>query len=225
MAAASWTCRPPLRSVRVHAVLRGQPHTAADLTRLRIQLRVALGNSGLPVDAEDGERLLLAFEELVSNGLRHGRPPVDVCVGAGVTGWLLEVSDVATDRPPVPAIDRDAAEGGMGLGLVARLSRANGWIVEGDRKVVWAHIPYGQTPGPVLVDRLRRARARARALASHAVGTKLRVAATLDRLGAEADEAGKSEVAQLLRDAAGRARAEAERRRRMGLAVRRPVRR
>ena len=43
-------------------------------------------------------------------------------VVAGPSGWLLDLSDEAPERPPVPAVDRDPALGGMGLHLVAQLS-------------------------------------------------------------------------------------------------------
>jgi hypothetical protein len=54
--------------------------------------------------------------------------------------WLLEVSDAAADRPPTPAQGRDAAQGGLGLPLVARISGAHGWQITGDRKNVWARV-------------------------------------------------------------------------------------
>jgi hypothetical protein len=84
----------------------------------------------------------MVVEYLVSNALRHGRAAVRVSVLAHDVGWLTAVSDAATDRPPVPALDRDPAYGGMGLSLVARLGRVHGWAVDGDRKVVWARGPY-----------------------------------------------------------------------------------
>jgi anti-sigma regulatory factor (Ser/Thr protein kinase) len=83
---------------------------------MRVRLRAALVSGGPPGEAEDGERLLLAFEELVSNALRHCLPPVTVAVTGVDGGWLIEVSDAAADRPPVPALDRDAAEGGRAWG-------------------------------------------------------------------------------------------------------------
>ena len=52
--------------------------------------------------------------------------------------WLLDVSDAAVDRPPTPAIDRDAAQGGLGLYLIAQMCSAHGWTVDEERKHVWA---------------------------------------------------------------------------------------
>ncbi|WP_169063822.1 ATP-binding protein [Geodermatophilus dictyosporus] len=90
-----------------------------------------------PVDV-DG--LLLVYEELTSNGLRHGRSPVHVRVTATGGGWLVDVIDAAVEQPPATAGDRDPADGGLGLPLVARLCRAHGWTVEDGRKHVWARV-------------------------------------------------------------------------------------
>ena len=62
-------------------------------------------------------------------------------VVAGSGGWLLDVSDRAHEAMPAPAVDRDPAQGGMGLHLVARMSVAHGWYVDGGAKHVWACLP------------------------------------------------------------------------------------
>jgi anti-sigma regulatory factor (Ser/Thr protein kinase) len=138
---AHWEQRPP-PDIAPGASWRGAPSTAAELTTLRGQLHTALrdGPLTLGADADAVETVLLAFEELASNGLRHGRPPVHVTVTATGAGWLLEVSDAAGDRPPTPAVGRDPAHGGLGLHLVARLCPAHGWIPRNGRKHVWAHV-------------------------------------------------------------------------------------
>ncbi|MGY5883981.1 ATP-binding protein [Modestobacter lacusdianchii] len=87
------------------------------------------------------EELLLVFEELASNGLRHGQAPVVARVQAGAEWWLVQVTDAAPSWPPQPAVDRDPALGGLGLHLVARLSSDYGWSVQGGRKHVWACLP------------------------------------------------------------------------------------
>ena len=112
----------------------------AELTRARTELRHRLGGRGRPdlAEPEDVDRLLLMFEELASNGLRHGGAPIRVCVTATDDGWLVDVSDARPDAPPVPAVGRDPARGGLGLHLVARLSARYGWNVVGSRKHVWA---------------------------------------------------------------------------------------
>jgi anti-sigma regulatory factor (Ser/Thr protein kinase) len=148
MSETLWAYRPPPLADPPTGRWEGAPATVAELTALRGRLHAALLDDGR--SADDAERLLLAFEELASNGLRHGRPPVRVTVETTGTGWLLDVSDSAVDRPPTPAVGRDAAEGGLGLYLVARLCDAHGWATDRDRKHVWARIDYTalDSPGP-----------------------------------------------------------------------------
>jgi signal transduction histidine kinase len=57
-----------------------------------------------PAGADEGavERLLLAFEERVSNAVRHGRSPIEVAVTAIGNCCLLEVTDAAEGTPPIP---------------------------------------------------------------------------------------------------------------------------
>ena len=115
----------------------------AELPAVRSVLRGRLDEVGFPRDPDDpvAERLILAFDELASNALRHGQSPVVATVVAGSGGWLLDVSDRAPETMPAPAVDRDPAKGGLGLHLVARLSVAHGWYVDGSCKHVWACLP------------------------------------------------------------------------------------
>jgi two-component sensor histidine kinase len=140
MITTQWPQRPPEPFTDRTVRWEGTPRVAADLTRLRHELHAEVGRRSGQDDPDDLDRLLLAFEELASNGLRHGRPPVRVLLATVSTGWLLDVSDAAADRPPAPARGRDAAAGGMGLPMVARLAAAHGWTVHGDHKHVWARI-------------------------------------------------------------------------------------
>jgi signal transduction histidine kinase len=123
---------------------RWNPATSADLTAHRMQLAAALHGESRPTVAKEGavERLLLAFEELASNALRHGRHPVQVEATSADGFWLLDVSDAAVDQPPTPAVGRDAARGGMGLYLVASICTAHGWFAERGRKHAWGCIDY-----------------------------------------------------------------------------------
>jgi hypothetical protein len=115
----------------------------AELPNARAGLRGRLDDVGFPRDPDDtaAERLVLAFDELASNALRHGERPVVATVVAGSGGWLIDVSDRAPESMPAPAIDRDPALGGLGLHLVARLSTAHGWYIDGGAKHVWACLP------------------------------------------------------------------------------------
>ena len=119
--------------------------TVSELPAARSGLRDRLGRVGL--ESADGsqesaaERLVLAFDELASNALRHGEVPVVATVIAGSGGWLLDVSDRAPQHLPEPAVDRDPARGGLGLHLVARMAVAHGWYVDDGAKHVWACLP------------------------------------------------------------------------------------
>ena len=107
MSEALWAQRPrPTPGPDATAVGRWKPTTAAELTAHRRQLSAALQHATGAADADEVavERLLLAFEELASNALRHSRGPIRVTVTADRDGWLLEVSDAAADRPPTPAV-------------------------------------------------------------------------------------------------------------------------
>ena len=115
----------------------------AELPAARAGLRDRLDGVGPSSGPEDtaAERLVLAFDELASNALRHGGAPVVATVVSGSGGWLIDVSDRAPESMPTPAVDRDPAQGGMGLHLVARLSVAHGWYVDAGAKHVWACLP------------------------------------------------------------------------------------
>lgn len=137
-----WLRQPPERLGEASAVWTAEPASLAQLSVLRGQLRALLaGRDRAPgAEVDDSDRLLLVFEELASNGLRHGLPPVRAVLLTLPTGWLIEVSDSAVDESPETPVGRDAAHGGMGLFLVARLSAAHGWVVRDGRKHVWARI-------------------------------------------------------------------------------------
>jgi anti-sigma regulatory factor (Ser/Thr protein kinase) len=140
MGRPSWPLRP-LPDGRGE-VWRWDLATLAELPAARAGLRSRLGVVGVPADEDtSGERLVLAFDELASNALRHGESPVVATVVAGSGGWLLDVSDRAPGTMPAPAIGRDPAKGGLGLHMVARLAVAHGWYVDGECKHVWACLP------------------------------------------------------------------------------------
>lgn len=129
--------------------LHWQLHDVADLPGIRAELRRHLDQRNRAAgigQAELRDQLILAFDEMASNALRHGGGAVRALVVAGRWGWLLDLSDEAPDRPPVPAVDRDPAMGGMGLHLVAELSIDYGWEERPGRKHVWARIPSGIEP-------------------------------------------------------------------------------
>jgi anti-sigma regulatory factor (Ser/Thr protein kinase) len=141
MGRLSWPLRP-LPDGRGE-VWRWRLGNLAELPAARSGLRGLLGAVGCaqPDEENAGEQLVLAFDELASNALRHGECPVVATIVAGSGGWLLDVSDHAPDTMPAPAVDRDPAQGGLGLHLVARMAVAHGWYVDDGTKHVWACLP------------------------------------------------------------------------------------
>jgi anti-sigma regulatory factor (Ser/Thr protein kinase) len=142
-----WPC-VPVPSI-AGDVWHWQLATMHGVSRVRSDLRARIAHpsvaAGSTDDARDG--LLLVFEELASNALRHGGGDVRAAVVVCSNGWLLDLSDEAPDRPPIPAVDRDPALGGMGLHLVAQLSLEYGWERRPGRKHVWARLPSGRSEG------------------------------------------------------------------------------
>lgn len=139
-----WRRRPlPKLDEQAQRVWHRELRSRRDLSTSRMSLRQELASSRHPAAPPEHEleTLLLAYEELASNGLRHGRAPVTATVCATSTGWLIDVSDADATRSPTPAIDRDPAEGGLGLHLIVALSSTHGWSVQGGRKHVWACLP------------------------------------------------------------------------------------
>lgn len=141
MQASPWPVRPAPRPGRIRWKCSLSTPSEATRTRkdLRVQLLCCSLSGGCTGDA--GEDLLLAFEELTSNALRYGTGAADVTIASTEIGWLLVVADEAPDRPPVPAVGRDRALGGMGLAMVAGLSLHYGWHAVPGRKSVWAELP------------------------------------------------------------------------------------
>jgi two-component sensor histidine kinase len=145
MSDALWAHRArPAPGPDASTVGRWEPASGAELTTHRRQLAAALREDTSPTSAYDSavDELLLAFEELASNALRHGGGRVQATVTDADGFWLLDVSDAAVDRPPTPAINRDAAQGGLGLYLVAQMCCSHGWMVDEQRKHVWARFDH-----------------------------------------------------------------------------------
>lgn len=94
-----------------------------------------------PPGGEAAERMVLALDELASNGLRHGRRPVGLRVCPLPAHWLVDVTDAAVDTPPSTAPGRPAGQGGYGLLVVAAYATGFGWAADHDCKHVWALLP------------------------------------------------------------------------------------
>lgn len=117
----------------------------AELPRVRSELRrrlvAVLDHAEDDESAELVDRVVLAFDEMASNALRHGGGGVAARVAPREDCWLVEVVDDAAVRPPSPAVGRDPSQGGLGLYLIAEMSTAHGWATHGHSKSVWALLP------------------------------------------------------------------------------------
>lgn len=111
----------------------------AQLPGVRAELRRTTAPNAPDPDLLD--QLVLAFDEMASNALRHGGGAVQATVRLTESAYLIEVSDRAASAPPTPAIGRDPSEGGLGLYLIAEMATEHGWYVEGGAKYVWALLP------------------------------------------------------------------------------------
>jgi anti-sigma regulatory factor (Ser/Thr protein kinase) len=111
----------------------------AELPGVRAELRRTASTDAPAADLLD--QLILAFDEMASNALRHGGGGVQATVRLTDDAYLIEVSDRAAALPPMPAVGRDPSDGGLGLYLIAEMATEHGWYVEGDAKYVWALLP------------------------------------------------------------------------------------
>ncbi|MPQ96412.1 ATP-binding protein [Modestobacter sp. I12A-02628] len=139
MRASLWQrARPP---AGYDLVWRRELHSLPQLAGLRAALRTTLTGSAVVLEPELdhwSERMVLVVDELASNALRHGAPPVDAVLSRRGEDWMIAVEDSSGDVPPTPAEGRDPARGGFGLYLVADLTSAHGWCAEQAVKTVWA---------------------------------------------------------------------------------------
>lgn len=97
------------------------PVDAADLAALREMVRTAARMSGL--DDERAEGLVCAVNEVVTNGMRHGRRPVDVALWSADGALVCDVHDRGRLQDPfagrvAPVL---GAVGGRGLWLANHL--------------------------------------------------------------------------------------------------------
>jgi anti-sigma regulatory factor (Ser/Thr protein kinase) len=136
---SSWpSAHPPT----ARTVLSWELEDIAQLPGVRAELRrVTTAAHERPSDADLRDQLILAFDEMASNALRHGGGAVQAAVRTTDAAYLIEVSDQAETAPPSPAVGRDPSEGGLGLYLIAELASAHGWYARGGRKHVWALLP------------------------------------------------------------------------------------
>ena len=98
-----------------------------DLRGLRRDLASRAADAGLPAGSEPAlEDFLLAVDEMTTNALRHGRPPVDLRLWADDQRLVCTVTDrgAGMQDPFIgygPAHGDDLSLGGMGLWLARQL--------------------------------------------------------------------------------------------------------
>ena len=98
-----------------------------DLRGLRRDLVAQAADAGLPAGTEPAlEDFLLAVDEMTTNALRHGRPPVDRRLWADEKRLVCTVTDRGVGRQDPfigygPAHGDDLSLGGMGLWLARQL--------------------------------------------------------------------------------------------------------
>lgn len=116
----------------------------SELPAVRADVRRHLTDDEVQPTAPDGEaaeRMVLALDELASNGLRHGSKPVGLRVCPLPDHWLVDVTDAAVGAPPSPDPGRPAGQGGYGLFVIAAYAAGYGWVAERECTHVWALLP------------------------------------------------------------------------------------
>jgi anti-sigma regulatory factor (Ser/Thr protein kinase) len=114
--------------VPVEPLEAAPPRFAAQNVTDFIGLRhaVAAELSGVPAPSDLVEDLLLAVDEMTSNALRHGRPPVSLRLWVGADRIVCTIGDRGADWDDPfagygPAHGGDLSRGGMGLWLARQL--------------------------------------------------------------------------------------------------------
>lgn len=87
-----------------------------------------------------GDEAELVVSELVTNAVRHGRPPVALTLEHNDGTIRIAVSNADTGALPVVRNTDDLASGGRGLAMVDAVSSRLAWAVENARLVVRADL-------------------------------------------------------------------------------------
>jgi anti-sigma regulatory factor (Ser/Thr protein kinase) len=126
------------------------PDDVTAVAQARSHTRLVLSRWSVPGVVEP---LLLVVSELVTNAVRHGRPPVELLLRRVGRGVRVDVHDESPAfRPTEPAGDCAGtdfeAEGGRGLPLVDAVSVDHGVDqIPDDGKRVWAVVdPESEPP-------------------------------------------------------------------------------
>lgn len=101
------------------------------------QCRAAL-ESWVGSDAPMLDELIIVTNELASNALTYGQPPLQVRASATHTAISIYVTQGRLDSRPLPQIASAPGSRGRGLLLVDALSRDWGWAANDKEVAVWA---------------------------------------------------------------------------------------
>jgi len=85
-----------------------------------------------------GDDLLIVANELTSNALTYGLPPIQVTVVASRAQIRIQVTQNFSGSNQVPELAKEPGLRGRGLVLVNALSSEWGWLQSGPSLVVWA---------------------------------------------------------------------------------------
>jgi hypothetical protein len=119
----------------LHTGIDGHPHEVADVRHI---LRDGLVWWNIDIEIRDIAVLLTS--EIVTNGLRHGRPPLRVHAFYKGSGLRVEVHDTDGDETLIIRPVDIESEGGRGLQLVELLATRWGWSPSRYGKFVWFEI-------------------------------------------------------------------------------------
>jgi anti-sigma regulatory factor (Ser/Thr protein kinase) len=125
------TPRAPDAQTRVRVPL---PDDATAAMVARRTLRSLLHGWRLPALVEP---VVLAASELVTNGFKHGKPPLRMTVRRSAARLSIGVGDGSTQRPQGRHARPDD-ESGRGLAIVEELASDTGSRTSSEGKVVWA---------------------------------------------------------------------------------------
>jgi anti-sigma regulatory factor (Ser/Thr protein kinase) len=119
------------------AAVQVLPFTANAAALAREALRIHAAKA--PTDTVEDAALLTS--ELVTNAVRHGRPPVQLSIAVTEGRLIVSVLDHGSGLPHVVSAPPDAT-GGRGLHIVEAVSDEWGVSVEGPGKAVWFQLHF-----------------------------------------------------------------------------------
>jgi anti-sigma regulatory factor (Ser/Thr protein kinase) len=87
----------------------------------------------------DREAVILMISELLTNALRHGRPPATISVNARPQRVHVTVCDASAEEPEVLPLDPTRV-GGNGMRIVETLATRWGYDRQRSGKAVWFEV-------------------------------------------------------------------------------------